>query len=1105
MSSTLIDSKAREEALDCRHSFIVQAPAGSGKTELLTQRILTLLANVSKAPEQVLAITFTKKAAAEMRARVVEALKLAAFENEPTISHQQKSWQLAKRVLERDQKENWNILNQPNRLRILTIDGLCSRIARQSPLLSQCGVNANIADDAIPYYTAAAEALIRSLETKNEWNQALENLLLHLDNHVQWLQSLFVSMLAKRDQWMNYLNHESTLPTLRKQLEEGLVEVIHDSLQHCIDRFPSELVSELIELLNYSADNLYHTTHVDFLPTNKIDDLNSWQTIANLLLTTQGQWRKTVNKSNGFPASSSLESKEDAEFAKEMKDRMINLLQSLENYDSLRESLLEVLYLPPMTYSEQQWMIVSALMTLLPVLLAHLHLEFQSEGVVDYIEVQRAALRALGPDDEPTDVALYWDYRIEHILIDEFQDTSISQFQLIEKLTRGWEINDGRTLFLVGDPMQSIYRFREAQVGLFLRARRQGMGGVPLRFLQLKTNFRSHVKIVDWINEAFEKVFPMQEDIALGAVPYSPSIAGISDINSNDEAINPHLYCNADDDQEAIGVVQLITQKLSENKNTTIAILVRSRNHLENIIPNLQAMRIPFQAKDIEYLAHRMVIRDLLSLTKALWNTGDRLAWLSILRAPWCALNLSDLLILSKDPDVVIWDQLQEVSQITGISEAAKIRITAVVPIFAAALNNIRRVSLRLCIESTWIQLGGPAGIDDQSDLMNAEHFFKLLAKCDRGGDIIYFDELEREVGRLFSSPDPQADGRLQIMSIHKAKGLEFDIVILPGLAKRSANDTPKLLTWLERPRETRSADLILAPIKSAADDHDPIYRYCTRVDAQKAELEMVRLLYVATTRAKRELHLFGTVEIDENGEIIPPSKKTFLNLLWNMLCNTSFVETHPDKVIVVEKSNFCIKNLPVFSSMINQATQLAQWDKLQIKETLSQHIGTLVHEILYRISIDGLDEYPLEKLAILKPFWEIRLRELGVQEDFIQIALQKVTIGVVNTLTDEKGRWILSNHTDAKSEYSISTVNNGKTSHFIIDRTFVHEGIRWIIDYKCSEPQNDKIEEHIMNAKIQYQSQLANYFTAMEVIDNRPIRLCLYFPLIKDHAYVNL
>ncbi|MBN3585199.1 UvrD-helicase domain-containing protein, partial [Algoriphagus aestuarii] len=132
-------------------------------------------------------------------------------------------------------------------------------------------------------------------------------------------------------------------------------------------------------------------------------------------------------------------------------------------------------------------------------------------GATDYSAISQAALMALGEEDEPSDIALQLDYRIRHILVDEFQDTASPQLRLLEKLTAGWQPGDGRTLFIVGDGMQSCYGFRNANVGLFLDARQRGIGSVHLQALDLRVNFRSQAGIVKWVNSTFHCAFPPQD------------------------------------------------------------------------------------------------------------------------------------------------------------------------------------------------------------------------------------------------------------------------------------------------------------------------------------------------------------------------------------------------------------------------------------------------------------------------------------------------------------------------------------------------------------------------------------------------------------------
>src|SRR5207253_1125382 len=120
----------------------------------------------------------------------------------------------------------------------------------------------------------------------------------------------------------------------------------------------------------------------------------------------------------------------------------------------------------------------------------------------DFTEFAHGALEALGSVDDPSDLLLSLDQKISHVLVDEFQDTSLSQFELLTKLTSGWQEGDGRTLFLVGDPMQSIYRFREAEVSLFLQAKHSGLGSVKLEPIELSTNRRSQEGLAKWFNES---------------------------------------------------------------------------------------------------------------------------------------------------------------------------------------------------------------------------------------------------------------------------------------------------------------------------------------------------------------------------------------------------------------------------------------------------------------------------------------------------------------------------------------------------------------------------------------------------------------------------
>ena len=152
------------------------------------------------------------------------------------------------------------------------------------------------------------------------------------------------------------------------------------------------------------------------------------------------------------------------------KAAMEDLLRALAAVPQLADALHAVRLLPPARYTDDAWAIVEGLLAVLPQAAAQLLRTFRETGTVDFTQGTIGALAALGDDDAPTELLLRLDFQLRHLLIDEFQDTSFTQIELIRRLTAGWQPDDGRTLFAVGDPMQSIYRFRGAEVRLFVEA-----------------------------------------------------------------------------------------------------------------------------------------------------------------------------------------------------------------------------------------------------------------------------------------------------------------------------------------------------------------------------------------------------------------------------------------------------------------------------------------------------------------------------------------------------------------------------------------------------------------------------------------------------------
>lgn len=1070
MNNLIPDHYERQQALDPTQSFIVQAPAGSGKTELLTQRFLVLLAH-AKQPEEILAITFTKKSAAEMRARIILALKNAHELPEPPTGHTRHTWTLARSVLQQDQLLKWGLLNNPNRLRIQTIDSLNAYLTRQLPILSRFGATPDIVNYPRALYEAAVKEFLSHLEEDVPWSNAIAQLLQHLDNNLDKLEELLVTMLAKRDQWLPYISVNANDPALRARLEAPLAIIHQAALNKVITLFPKEHTEELLFLARFATQQDFYE-----LPNDK----KNWLTLSHLLLTKDFTWRKKIDKNTGFPPAE-----------KALKQRMLILLNQLEGQDLLRMALGELHAAPDKCYSEQQWQTLHALHEVLCVVVAQLKCVFQQHNQIDFIENAEAAQLALGTADAPTDLTLALDCQIQHILIDEFQDTSNTQYRLLEKLTAGWENNDGRTLFVVGDPMQSIYRFREAEVGLYIRARQQGIGQLTLRPLTLSVNFRSASHVVAFINQHFKKVFPREEDIATGAVVYSPCIANNPEPAGN---VKLHPFFEDDSAQQAESIIQLIQQQKRDHPERTIAILVRARTHLECIIPALKKAGIPYRALDIDPLDERPVIQDLMALTRALLHLADRIAWLAVLRAPWCGLSLNDLLQLSiNSGHLCIWEQLLSDDVIKQLSSDGQQRLTRILPILKQAIANRARERVSAWVEKTWLALGGPACVTQALDLEDASAFFNLLEKIENGNSHLPLENLMEETGRLFAAPNHQADNSLQIMTLHNAKGLEFDTVILPHLERKAPHDQKQLLLWMEQSSKEELSSLVLAPITAIGDEEDLIYQYIKNQQWTKTNHEISRLLYVAVTRAKQEAHLFFNVKVEKNG--LRVNDKSLLEKLWPVIKHEYSDISSLERSVRIEEDSQEIKRKPIMRLAFDWENPVKKADSsliayhqhlsgFQLLDRHAQYIGTLTHQILQQLCQHGAMWWQKKSSAEKRSYVQYHFSPFGLPMSATEAVLKAID----TTLQDTRGQWIIHHHAHAECEYRLTAILDGKLHSLIIDRTFVDDqGVRWIIDYKTSLEVDEK----------KHTAQMQQYYRAMQLMDTRPIRLGLYFPLV--------
>ena len=1131
------DAAARAEALDPTRSFIVQAPAGSGKTGLLTQRFLRLLAGVAE-PEQIVAITFTKKAAAEMRNRILDALRDAAGTpgkapgkksvSDPDFSpHETRTRELALAALARERAlppdQRWNLLANPQRLRIQTIDSFNAALTRQMPLLTRLGAQPAIVEDAREHLLEAARL---ALEPHDDlvWAEAVRTLHAHLDGNLGRARQLIASMLMSRDQWIWHFA-EGQQGLARAELEAALERAVRDELAAVATAFPADMLAAAMDLLQIAASNLATTDkagsdtaraliHAAELaaggqaPSADPATLPLWQGLSHLLLTGGGELRspKGVNVGLGFPSDAGN---------KAHKQRLQGLLEGLaaepDGGEAFAATLARVRILPPTRYADAHWRVLGAFVEVLRHAFVLLEKVFQATGEVDFSEVSLRALRALRDGEMPTDLALALDHRIAHLLVDEFQDTSKNQLRLLERLTEGWAEGDGRTLFVVGDPMQSIYRFRKAEVSLFTQAMEKGIGSVPLTTLRLTENFRSQERLVEWTNATFAALFPARADPANGAVPFAPATASHPPLDG--PAVEVHPLFDAEPALEAAKVTALVQQALAQGHGS-VAILVAARAHLRAIMPALKQAGITPRVTDIEPLGERPMVRDLVALTRALTHPGDRTAHLAVRRAPWCGHTLADLIAGRPAP-----------------------RVDAVL---AAARAKHRRLPLTRLVQGAWLALGGPSCARDAEDLADARAYFEFLREHDVAGDLDDPAALDELMEELHAPEAPDADPRVQVLTMHKAKGLEFDTVILPGLQRTMRADETALLRWLDRPSpETPDGvDLLMAALAAAGADRDPIYAYVGELSRQQRAAEQLRQLYVATTRPKQRLHLVGAATLGKDGVKRPPSG-SLLRAMWEVVAgafesaaaNAAVPEGERDRTPEVPVQRF--RRLPadwkqpalpapIAVRPRPEATAPEPYGPFEWTQQTARVVGIVVHRLLLKIAEDGLDQFaepllewrpgqedapPLAvidarthakrttRIAALWPAAEALLEREGLAASERAQAVAVVKESITRTLADPVGRWILSRHPSSASELSLTVAGDAGVSSLRIDRLFEAGGHRWIVDFKSAGTDASDDDERLRLRASVHRAQLERYAAALAALPGAPVRTALFFP----------
>ena len=852
--------------------------------------------------------------------------------------------------------------------------------------------------------------------------------------------------------------------------------------------------------------------------------------LAELLLSS-GNFRQRVDKRHGFPVD-----------AKAEKNRLLALIADLRNVPGIEQALVSIGELPPARYTEEEWTIVRACFTLLRHAAAQLKVAFAASAAVDYTEVAQIAQQIMkGEEGIPGEAALARADEIRHLLVDEFQDTSRRQHELLWRLIAAWPEREGRTCFVVGDPMQSIYFFRDADAELFPRVRENGLEipeDQPLVFhpVALTANFRTEQSLVKRLNEVFERVFAETDgsgvtfapaEAARNAEGGGPRLVAVERTRLNlhfdfmpqgrrarpahgagrkDETAVLREAAGAAQIQEIVALIGSHTDRMErareEGRKYRIAILARTHASLRPIAEALRASSIPFRALELEKLKARPEVIDALALARALLNPHDRVAWLGVLRAPWCGLSLADLHLVAGADDVELQKRpipellAERAQMLSGQGRLAVERVRQAIE-DAAALRAARPAfALGTWLEQVWLSLGGAACVDAAAKV-NLDLLWCCLDGLPNGEQDVLGPALDAALDKFTALPDPAAssDCGVQLMTIHKAKGLEFEIVIVPELQARSGRTAFNLLSWLERGLEAPDepgeiTEFLIAPIPPKGAERGRAKAWVDAMRRQKEKQEVRRLLYVAATRAREELHLFARPEYksDAHGspELVEP-KDCLLAAAWPALeedvrklfeaesSTVSAIAAGAENVIEMppaQKPTMLRRLPPDFKASGHQGARPAAESIRGMSDDpfyrrhegglLSRALGIAVHRYLEELArLRETQEWDeaRKSAAVLERGIGAQVRGAGIEPGLSRrMAAQGLEIAL-QASHDPLGQWVLSPHPGAANELRWAGVVGQDLREVQVDRVFragdkaCSDGDEawWIIDYKTA------------------------------------------------------
>jgi len=1010
-------------------SAVVKASAGVGKTYLLVTRLVRLLMQKVR-PDSILAITFTRKAAAEMQSRLLERLY------ELAVSDDNECIKLLRDIgidgtsenLKTAQSLYETLLLSPNQVNIQTFHSFCQSVLKKFPLEANVPPGFELVEDDTFLKLSAWDLLYQdvTLNPNSPIAKTIETLY-DLTGGIYNTHSAVDNFLDARSDWWAYTQHENNPVIFAKnQLAEKLsFEIAKDPIDILFQNDLRNKLLESAELIGMHdtatnkklANGIVQFCEKHHINSNQseIEKISIFESLFNIFYTKEEKLRiSTTNKTRAKKIGDVAEEK---------------LLQLCADIGYVLRNIKNTLAIKHNYDLSSSWYEVGD----------HILALFQNlkeeQRVLDFNDLEWKTFELLTKSENAHWIQYKLDQRIDHLLIDEFQDTNPTQWNLIQPILEEFstDLERNRSVFIVGDEKQSIYGFRRANPKLLSQANHWLENNLSARTFSMDKSRRSAKPIMDLLNSIFldnTSELPLlgfqEHDTFLDTIP---GFFELLDLNvkseKNDELDyfrnplikprenirNPHYYEGIEISKKISALMNSNTTLINKGSTRSISyddimILVRSRNHVIDYETALRENKIPYISNNKKSLLECQEIKDLVALLEFIYSPYKKLALATILRSPLFSCSNENLIYLFSDKS--------ETHGILLLQEACK--------------NNNAPYEIQFALDKLlkWTNLSQSLPIHDFLDYIyhdisiysqyenkipehyvyrvhaNLKQFLSLALEIDSGR----YPSLGRFIAKLKlmhqndNSPDEalqiHPQGAVRILTIHGAKGLESPIVFLADTAtNRSKAQKPyePLINW---PADSnKPTDFLVCPSKKQYTDH---ISTLVKSKQQSSLTEDSNLLYVALTRAKQGIVISGSVNKQLSKlswyDLIKKSLDSvdfeFISLAGKAKSNSSkpkkaLMKRHPLFIGKIEKFESAFNNIDKDASLsgtiIHRALELLsdhqhqdwiesklknEFDKTDIKPHLNESLSVINHKTFKHYFDNKLYDKAYNEIPIL-------------------------------------------------------------------------------------------------------------------------------------------